>query len=112
MKLKISKEDVQNYAMISGDYNPIHLDDDYAKELGYSGGIAHGMLTMAKLWSVVSADYFLGKETLGTYTITFSAPLYTGDTMNIEVNEKKYHYAFKGSVKKQLVVKGTFELKK
>lgn len=40
---------LREYAEVSGDFNPIHLDENYAKEMGLEGVIAHGMLTMAQM---------------------------------------------------------------
>ncbi|ASK62684.1 hypothetical protein CFK37_11285 [Virgibacillus phasianinus] len=113
MNMTITKEDIRNFASIAGDHNPIHLNGTYAKQHGYTGGIVHGMLIMAKLWNVLSTEYFFGKETLETYTMTFSAPLYADDVMAIEIGEKKdLSYPFKGFVENQLIVKGSLELQK
>jgi acyl dehydratase len=43
----ISREQLKAYASASGDYNPIHQDDEVAKSAGLTGVIAHGMLTAA-----------------------------------------------------------------
>ena len=40
---------VRQYAEASGDFNPIHLDNDYACQVGLGGVIVHGMLTMAQM---------------------------------------------------------------
>lgn len=48
-KPQITREQLQAYAQASGDRNPVHLDDDYAKSLGFPSVIAHGMLSMAFL---------------------------------------------------------------
>ena len=40
-------EQIRQYAAASGDHNPIHLDDSFARAAGLPGVIAHGMLTMA-----------------------------------------------------------------
>jgi len=46
-KVTFSKDQIAGYAEASGDQNPIHLDDDFARSVGLPGVIAHGMLTMA-----------------------------------------------------------------
>lgn len=43
----ITREQLKAYADASGDHNPLHLDDDFAKELGFPSVVAHGMLSMA-----------------------------------------------------------------
>ncbi|MBV8090878.1 MAG: (3R)-hydroxyacyl-ACP dehydratase subunit HadB [Alphaproteobacteria bacterium] len=44
--ITLTRQDLVNYAGVSGDLNPIHWDDDIAKQVGLDGVIAHGMLTM------------------------------------------------------------------
>ena len=56
IQLSITQQDIENYAEVSGDYNPIHLDEEIAKNHGFSGTIAHGILTMGKVWSKVSSS--------------------------------------------------------
>lgn len=43
----VSAEQIRQYAAASGDHNPIHLDEAFARSAGLPGVIAHGMLTMA-----------------------------------------------------------------
>lgn len=45
---------VRQYAEASGDFNPIHLDDNYARQAGLGGVIAHGMLTMAQMAAMLT----------------------------------------------------------
>ncbi len=54
VKPPITQEQLQRYAEASGDYNPIHLDDEAARRVGLDGVIAHGMLSMAFLGQFVS----------------------------------------------------------
>ncbi len=51
---------IRQYAEASGDFNPIHLDDNYACQAGLGGMIAHGMLTMAQMAAMLSE--WIGKE--------------------------------------------------
>ena len=44
--IKLTRQDLVNYAGVSGDLNPIHWDDEIAKQVGLDTAIAHGMLTM------------------------------------------------------------------
>lgn len=45
----ITRDDLKAYGAASGDPNPIHLDDEFAKNAGYTGVFAHGMLSMGYL---------------------------------------------------------------
>jgi acyl dehydratase len=49
MEKAVRREDVRAYADASGDQNPLHQDDDFARSVGFPGIIAHGMFTMAHL---------------------------------------------------------------
>jgi len=51
---------IRQYAEASGDFNPIHLDDNYARHVGLGGMIAHGMLTMAQMAAMLTE--WIGKE--------------------------------------------------
>ena len=44
--IPLTRQDLVNYAGVSGDLNPIHWDDEIAKQVGLDAAIAHGMLTM------------------------------------------------------------------
>ena len=49
VKGPISREDLKRYAAASGDPNPMHTDDEFARNAGYPGVFAHGMLSMGYL---------------------------------------------------------------
>ena len=51
----LTRSDLVNYAGVSGDLNPIHWDDEIARQLGLDSAIAHGMLTMGLGGSYVTA---------------------------------------------------------
>ena len=54
VKPHITQEQLRRYAEASGDYNPIHLDEQAARQVGLDGVIAHGMLSMAFLGQFVT----------------------------------------------------------
>jgi 3-hydroxybutyryl-CoA dehydratase len=84
----ITDADIRAFAELSGDRNPIHLDDEYAATTRFGRRIAHGMLA-ASLISTV-----LGTELPGTGTVylsqnsRFVAPVYPGDTVTARVTVK------------------------
>ena len=51
----VTREDVRAYAESSGDRNPLHLDDDFARSVGFPAVIAHGMFTMGHLASCLTS---------------------------------------------------------
>ena len=50
----VKREDVKAYADASGDQNPLHQDDNFARSVGFPGIIAHGMFTMAHLTKAIT----------------------------------------------------------
>src|SRR5713101_8220347 len=54
VKSPITQEQLRRYSEASGDYNPIHLDQQAAQQVGLDGVIAHGMLSMAFLAQFVN----------------------------------------------------------
>lgn len=81
----ITENDIQAFGDLSGDYNPIHFDDEWAKQTMFEGRIAHGILTSA----FISAA--LGMRLPGTGSIymsqsmRFLGPVRIGDTITARV---------------------------
>lgn len=75
----ITREDIAAYAEASGDRNPLHLDDAYARTVGFPSVIAHGMLTLGHLASAVRGWAGEG-EVLGLRA-QFRAPVFPGETI-------------------------------
>lgn len=81
----VTDRDIEMFAEVSTDHNPVHLDDGYARDTIFEGRIAHGMLT-AGLISAVIGEQLPGHGTvyLGQ-TLKFMAPVRPGDTVRAEV---------------------------
>jgi 3-hydroxybutyryl-CoA dehydratase len=85
MTRTISDDDVKTFADISGDHNPVHLDDAYAAETIFGRRIAHGSLTSA-LISAVLGQQLPGHGTIYlSQTCQFKRPIYIGDTITARV---------------------------
>ena len=76
----VSQEQIDAYAVASGDHNPIHLDPEFARSVGLPGTIAHGMLDMAILGEAVGR-WAGGFERVAELACRFSKPLLPGDTV-------------------------------
>jgi 3-hydroxybutyryl-CoA dehydratase len=86
-----SDEDVRAFARISGDNNPVHLDEDYAAQTIFKKRIAHGMLT-AGLISAILGTQLPGEGTIYMgQSINFKAPVYLDDTITATVTVIKMH---------------------
>lgn len=80
----VSETDVKEYATVSGDYNPIHLDEEVAKKSIFGGRIAHGMLIVSYI-SAILGNEFPGNGTvyLGE-NVRFVRPIYVGTDIELE----------------------------
>ena len=68
------------YAGASGDYNPLHTDDKFTKEVaGYPGVFAHGMLTMGMTGRLVTD--LVGAENVTSFGGRFTSQVFPGDTL-------------------------------
>ena len=87
----LTTQDIELFAVLSGDVNPQHLDADYAASTRFHGVIAHGMLGGA-LISAVLGTRLPGPGTvyLGQ-TLKFLAPVHVGDTLRISVTVTARH---------------------
>jgi 3-hydroxybutyryl-CoA dehydratase len=81
----VTEADVVDFARISGDHNPVHMDAAYANVSMFKGRIAHGMLTAAYV-SAVFAMRLPGPGAIYvSQTLNFRAPVRIGDTVVTEV---------------------------
>ena len=80
LAVTFTKEQIAAYAGASGDHNPIHLDDDFARKVGLPGVIAHGMLQMG-LMATVAADAAGGGTRLRRLSCRFAGMVVPGDTV-------------------------------
>jgi len=81
----VSEADVATFAEVIGDFNPLHVDDDYARKSRFGNRIAHGMFS-GGLISAVLGNKLPGAG--GIYLsqqIEFLAPVYIGDTITATV---------------------------
>ncbi|MCZ8343020.1 MAG: MaoC family dehydratase [Leptospira sp.] len=81
----ITETDVYLYAGLSGDFNPLHVDEEYAKTTDFGTRIAHGGLA-ASLLAPVLGMKLPGLGTVALETMTkFRKPVFFGDTIKCEV---------------------------
>lgn len=86
----VTKDDIIAFAEISGDDNPVHLDEEYAAGTVFKGRIAHGILSLSFISTV------LGTKLPGPGCIyleqnsKFKKPVYPGDTVTAKVEVLEY----------------------
>ena len=77
----VTEADIQQFGAVSGDLNPLHFDDDYAKTTIFKGRIAHGMLSASFLSTVLGTQLPGAGSIFLNATIRFKAPVRIGDTV-------------------------------
>jgi 3-hydroxybutyryl-CoA dehydratase len=77
----VSEQDIQSFANVSGDRNPVHLDADYAATTMFKQRIAHGMLSAAYISAVFGMKLPGPGAIYISQTLAFKAPVKIGDTV-------------------------------
>ena len=72
---------IRAFAELSGDYNPIHLDEEFAKTTRFGKRIAHGMLSGAFISALMGNEFKDLKVIYLSQTLKFTAPVFIGDTV-------------------------------
>lgn len=81
----ITDRDIDLFAEVSTDHNPVHLDEDYARDTIFAGRVAHGMLSAGLISAVIGeqlpghGSVYLGQS------LKFLAPVRPGDVVRAEV---------------------------
>jgi acyl dehydratase len=87
----ITEADIVNFACLTGDFNPLHMDDTYAKDGLFGQRIAHGLLglSVAAGQQTDALEYEI--QAFMNLNWTFKRPIFIGDTVYVEstVSEKK-----------------------
>lgn len=81
--VEITDEIMESFKKITGDKNPLHTDEKFAKDHGYPKRVAYGMLT-ASFVSTLAGVYLPGERSLiHSVEIKFVRPVYCGDVLRV-----------------------------
>ncbi len=108
-----SEDDIASFAEVSGDYNPVQMDEDYAPETFFKSRIAHGMLT-ASFISTVLGTRLPGPGCIYlSQNLRFLAPVRIGDTVkalarvaSLDMTSRRAQFACHCEVNGKIVVEG------
>lgn len=110
---RIDEEDVAAFAKLSGDVNPVHLDEAYAASTPFKGRIAHGILTASYISTVFGTKLPGPGCVYVTQTLKFRAPVRIGDEVIAKVvvtglapEKKRVTFACSCTVKDKVVLEG------
>jgi acyl dehydratase len=93
--VKITEEILNNFANISGDFNPLHMDEQHAKTTQFKRRVCHGML-LASFFSRLLGMYIPGKFSLYfSQSLNFRAPCFIGDEITITGTVTEKHNSTK-----------------
>ena len=85
----ISEDDIEKFAEVSGDRNPLHMDEDYAKNTPFGKRIAHGALTASFISGILGNDLPGPGAIFTGLSMRFKRPVYIGSTVIVraEISE-------------------------
>lgn len=91
---KITDKLIREFAELSGDFNPIHLDEEFAKKTQFGKRIGHGMLTASFISALLGYELSVRKVVYLGQTLNFKHPAFIGDTVTatgtiIKIREDK-----------------------
>jgi 3-hydroxybutyryl-CoA dehydratase len=78
---QITDSVVRAFADLSGDYNPIHIDEEFAKTTRFGRRIAHGMISGALISAVLGYEFKERRVVYLSQTMKFVAPVFIDDTV-------------------------------
>jgi 3-hydroxybutyryl-CoA dehydratase len=79
----VSPEDMARFAELSGDFNPLHIDDAFARGKQFEGRVVYGALIIAKVSRLIGME-LPGQDSVWTkVTFQFNRPLYVGQTATL-----------------------------
>lgn len=109
----VKEQDVIDFARVSGDYNPLHMDEEYAKTTQFNGRIAHGALTASYISAVLGNDLPGPGAVFLELNLKFVRPVRIGNTVVstaevLEMVERgcRVKLGVKGEVDGKIVMRG------
>jgi len=94
-EVTITQEMMDKFLDISGDINPLHVDEEYAKQKGFKSTVVYGLLS-SSFYSTLAGVHLPGKYCiLQGADIQFSSPVFVGDTLTISGKISYINEAYK-----------------
>ena len=89
--LTLTSEHVETFARLTGDYNPLHFDEAFAKGTRFGGLVVQGGLTTGLLHALVAMDLPGPGSVFLSQSWKFTAPVYIGDTITAQAEVVSVH---------------------
>ncbi|MDF3064455.1 MAG: hypothetical protein K0R38_56 [Polyangiaceae bacterium] len=100
----ISHEQMRAFAELSGDFNPLHVDEAFARGKGYEGCVVYGALLVAKVSELIGMRLPGRDSVWASVSFDFKRPLYVGREAEVEGTLVNVHHAT-GMLELALVVR-------
>lgn len=84
-ELEVTEEQVDTFARLSGDVNPLHMDDAVAQEYGFPGRVAHGMIALSAISRLIGTQLPGPGGLWLSQDVQFAAPVFIGDKLEARV---------------------------
>jgi len=84
----VTIEDIDTWAVLTGERHPVHMDDAFAQAAGFRGRVAHGLFSLALVEGLKAEIGVFERSviaSLGWNNVKFSAPLYPGDKVHLRL---------------------------
>lgn len=107
----ILEEHIDVYAQISGDNNPIHINTEAALEQGFSRRVVHGMLSIGKIWTIISNRLDVTSMPK-QINMTFTSPVIVGDEVQVTTEKSHDRMNIEAAIQERSVMKGYIVLRK
>ena len=85
----IDQARIEDYAHASGDFNPIHIDSEFASQTQFEGTIAHGMMVAATISEIMTGAFGSNWAETGKMKIRFRSPVKPGQTVTASGNVQR-----------------------
>lgn len=114
----VHRDEMTRFAEISGDFNPLHVDDEFARQKGFDGAVVYGALIVAKVSQLIGM-HLPGRDSVWTgITLDFIRPLYIDQLARVDaavdnISQATGMLALKLSVRNsdgQMLAKGSAEV--
>lgn len=84
VEFTISADDMRAFAAISGDYNPLHTDAEFAQRRGFTGEVVYGALLVAKVSNLIGMRLPGRDSVWASIALQFHEPLFVGEAASVE----------------------------
>jgi len=95
----ITEEDVMKFAEVSGDYNPLHVNPEFAKKQMFGEQVAHGVISVGLISAVLGMELFGPGILYGEQSVRFIKPVYFGDELTAVATVKEKYTKKEGKLK-------------